>query len=147
MQFTYLDGEIFHIIKQYNGKYKTATLDHRTQISISVSCSIKQYRIVATLYREFFSKSHQINLKSDGIYRLIWIQTNFHLDPNQSENGKYDLISGWSNKFSIRFLCVYREFSNMGVSKLEQNKHSWNKLGFVTKTYFTTPWLLNQKRM
>ena len=25
---------------------------------------------------------------------------------NQSENGKYNLISGWFNKISKRFLCV-----------------------------------------
>ena len=31
------------------------------------------------------------------IFRLIWIQTGFRLDPNQSENGKYNLISGWFN--------------------------------------------------
>ena len=28
------------------------------------------------------------------------------LDPNQSENGKYKLISGWFNKILKRFLCV-----------------------------------------
>ena len=28
------------------------------------------------------------------IFQLIWIQTDFRLDPNQSENGKYNLISG-----------------------------------------------------
>ena len=32
------------------------------------------------------------------IFRLIWIQTDVRLDPNQSENGKYNLISGWYNK-------------------------------------------------
>ena len=29
-----------------------------------------------------------------SFFRLIWIQTKVHLDPNQSENGKYNLISG-----------------------------------------------------
>ena len=28
------------------------------------------------------------------IFRLIWIQTDVRLDPNQSEIGKYNLISG-----------------------------------------------------
>ena len=27
------------------------------------------------------------------MHRLIWIQTTVRLDPNQSENGKYNLIS------------------------------------------------------
>ena len=40
------------------------------------------------------------------ILRLIWIQTDIRLDPNQSENDKYNLISGWLNKISKRFLCV-----------------------------------------
>ena len=37
------------------------------------------------------------------IFRLIWNQTDVRLDPNQSENGKYNLISDWL----IRFLYVY----------------------------------------
>ena len=37
---------------------------------------------------------------------LIWIQTDVRLDQNQSENGKYNLISGWSNETSEKFLCV-----------------------------------------
>ena len=41
------------------------------------------------------------------IFRLIWIQTDVRLDPNQSEFGKYNLISGCFNKISKRFLCVY----------------------------------------
>ena len=40
------------------------------------------------------------------IFRLIWIQTDVLLDPNQSENGKYNLISVWFYKISKRFLCV-----------------------------------------
>ena len=31
----------------------------------------------------------------------------FRLNPNQSENGKYNLILGWFNKISNRILCVY----------------------------------------
>ena len=41
------------------------------------------------------------------IFRLIWIQTDVRLDPNQSENGKYNLISGWFNKIKKLFLYVY----------------------------------------
>ena len=40
--------------------------------------------------------------------RLIWNQTDIRLIPNQSENGKYNLISGWCNKISqcVRTSCV-----------------------------------------
>ena len=41
------------------------------------------------------------------IFRLIWIQTDVRLDPNQSENGKYNLISDWLNKIKKKILCVY----------------------------------------
>ena len=42
-----------------------------------------------------------------NIFRLIWYQTDVQLVPNQSENSKYNLISGWFNKTSKRFFCVY----------------------------------------
>ena len=47
-------------------------------------------------HREIFSKSYSINPKSDCMYhfRLIWIQKDIHFDHNQSEDGKYNLISG-----------------------------------------------------
>ena len=41
-----------------------------------------------------------------AIFRLIWSQTDVRLVPNQSENGKYDLISVWFIMISKRFLCV-----------------------------------------
>ena len=41
--------------------------------------------------------------------RLIWIQTDDRLVPNQSVHGKYNLISVWFNKISKSFLC-YRTF-------------------------------------
>ena len=41
------------------------------------------------------------------IFRLIRNQTEVRLVPNQSENGKYNLISGWFNKISKKFLCVH----------------------------------------
>ena len=40
------------------------------------------------------------------MHRLIRNQTDVRLVTNQSENGKYNLISGWFNKISKRFLCV-----------------------------------------
>ena len=40
------------------------------------------------------------------IFRLIWIQTDVHLDPNQSVNGNYNLISGLFKKISEIFPCV-----------------------------------------
>ena len=41
------------------------------------------------------------------IFRMILNQTNVRLVPNQSENGKYNLVSGWFNNIVKRFLCVY----------------------------------------
>ena len=38
---------------------------------------------------------------------MIWIQTDFRFDSNQSENGKSNLISGWFNKIQKIFLCVH----------------------------------------
>ena len=38
---------------------------------------------------------------------MIWIQTDIRLDPNQSEKGEYNLISGWFDEISKKFLCVY----------------------------------------
>ena len=35
------------------------------------------------------------------IFQLIWIQTDVRLDPNQSENGKYNLISDWFDNISL----------------------------------------------
>ena len=61
----------------------------------------------------FTEKSFQNLIKSKWnqivftIFLLIWIDMNVRLDPNQSENGKYNLILFWFNKISKRFLCVY----------------------------------------
>ena len=52
-------------------------------------------------------------------YWLIWNQTDVRLVPNQSENGKYNLISVWFNKIS---LCVRTKLFNSVVNiKL----HNW----------------------
>ena len=37
------------------------------------------------------------------IFRLIWNRMGDCLIPNQSENGKYNMISIWFNKISVRF--------------------------------------------
>ena len=55
-----------------------------------------------------FSKFYLKFLKSDCIYHfLINLEPNVRLDPNQSQNGKYNLILGLFNKISKIFLCVY----------------------------------------
>ena len=41
------------------------------------------------------------------ILLLIWNQTRFSLTPNQSENGKNNLISVWFEKIAKIFACVY----------------------------------------
>ena len=46
------------------------------------------------------------------IFRLIWNQTDIRLDPNKSENGKYNLFSGWFNKISEIFVWVKELFKN-----------------------------------
>ena len=55
-------------------------------------------------HREIFSKSYQIKSKSDCIHHApvdLEYQTNVHLYLNQSENGKYNLISVWFSKISL----------------------------------------------
>ena len=44
------------------------------------------------------------------MHRLIWNQMDVRLVPNQSENGKYHLISVWFNKIS-KELAVQRDYS------------------------------------
>ena len=53
------------------------------------------------------------------IFRLIWIQTEFGMDPNQSENGKYYLISVRFNKISKRFLCVWLHGQQLQAQAIE----------------------------
>ena len=43
------------------------------------------------------------------VFRQIWIQTDVRLDPNQSENGKYNLTLGLFNQISKKYLFVYRQ--------------------------------------
>ena len=61
---------------------------------------------------EVVRKSYWIELKSDCIHHFpIDLEPNglpFAV-PNQSENGKYNLISAWFNKIPKILLCVYAE--------------------------------------
>ena len=43
-----------------------------------------------------------------AILRLIWIQTDVRLDPNQPENGKYNPITVRIKKISKSLLCVIK---------------------------------------
>ena len=52
------------------------------------------------------------------IFRLIWIQTEVNLVPNQSKDGKYNLISVWFNKIWKTFLCVQVTVSSLLSSEL-----------------------------
>ena len=66
--------------------------------------------ILVSTRREFFFEIIKSNLNKIAytILWFIWNQTDVRLVPNQSENGKYNLISAWFNKISKRFLCVYK---------------------------------------
>ena len=52
------------------------------------------------------------NQISFTMYRLVWNQTNGRLVPNQSENGKYNPISVWSNKILERTSPCAWNFNN-----------------------------------
>ena len=58
---------------------------------------------VGLLVQQKLYSKHQIVFT---IFRLIWIQTNIRLDPNQTENSKYNLISVSFDKISKRCLRV-----------------------------------------
>ena len=47
------------------------------------------------------------------IFWLISNQTDVRLDPNQSKNGKYNLILVWINKVPKSFLCVQQNFRQL----------------------------------
>ena len=46
------------------------------------------------------------------LYQIVLNQMDVRLDPIQSENGKCNLISGWFNKISKIFLCVYGQHTD-----------------------------------
>ena len=60
-------------------------------------------------------------------FRLIWIQTDVSLDPNQSENAEHNLILGWFNKTS-------KTFSVWSVSPLmavRYNIYRWKSIQYL----------------
>ena len=58
---------------------------------------------------KYFFESYQINRNLIVFTGLMWNKTEFHVVPNQSENGKYNLILVSYNKIQKRFLCVYNK--------------------------------------
>ena len=81
--------------------------------------------------RQYFQKLHtgksfRIVIKSTRnqivftIIRLIWNQTDVRLFQNQSENGKYNLISVWSNKIRKR----------SAINTITVQSNNWNKWFF-----------------
>ena len=71
--------------------------------------------VASTLHNNHTEKSFPSLIESNRNqivftnFRLIWNQTDAHLVLNQSENGKYYLISVWFDKISKRFLCVWKQ--------------------------------------
>ena len=49
------------------------------------------------------------------IFRMIWNLKGICLDPNQSENDKYNLISAWFSKIQKKFLCVCIHENHAGI--------------------------------
>ena len=97
-------------------------------------------------HREIFSKSCWINPKSDCIYHFpIDLEPNrrpFGF-PNQSENVKYNLISGWFNKIYKIFLCVQRQDMTTAIRCLAVRKTSVSRHhGGPPKTPYTITTLL-----
>ena len=54
------------------------------------------------------------------IFWLTWNQTYVCLVPNQSENGKYNLIWGWFKKISLCARIIYHRWTNMKCIVAEQ---------------------------
>ena len=78
--------------------------------------------VVRAAHRRMFSESTR-NQIVFTMRRLILIQTDVHLDPNQSVHVKYNLISGWFSKISKIFLSLclatFRLFAHATVRHLE----------------------------
>ena len=83
---------------------------HYDRIPISLKGTRKKDLCVCVLEPDTeklnFIKSTR-NLIVFTIIKFIWIQMDVRLDPNQSENGKYNLISSLFNTISKRDLSVY----------------------------------------
>ena len=65
------------------------------------------------------------------IFPLIWFQTEVRLDPNQSENGKYNLISVWFNKILKGFLCVYTQNKMLFENTKEMSTYTQDEAIFM----------------
>ena len=83
------------------------------------------------------------------MYRLIWNQTNVRLNPNQSEKGKYNLISVSFNKISKRFLCV-----KLGIDSLQETwrvpilqENAPAHAGHCISTCHGQPWFGNPRHL
>ena len=103
----------FKLCNIFKPKYWMCGVNERANVVQRV-CGKSSIRKTQT---KIFPKSSKINLKSNCISHLpIDLDPNgrVRLDPNQSENGKYNLISDWFNKTSEKFLCV-REISWPGI--------------------------------
>ena len=76
-----------------------------------------------------------------NIFRLIWNQTDIHLVQNQSESGKYNLISGWYKKISKRFLCVRLGANDvlklLPLTDLNCHSFTWAAESFSVQTITT----------
>ena len=81
-----------------------------------------------------------LNQPEIGLYLSFsgwfWIQTDIRLDPNQLENGKYNLTSVWFNKISKIFLCVYKFIISLTVVQKfaiwRNTTHWWPRIAYTT---------------
>ena len=72
--------------------------------SFSLSLLIKYALNTENFFRNLFQSTR--NQIVFTIFRLIWNKTEVRLVPNQSENDKYNLISGWFYKISRKKFSV-----------------------------------------
>jgi len=95
-------------------------------ILILLILALKVWFIITMLHTE---KSFRNLVKSTRnqivftIFRLIWNQTDVRLVQNQSEDAKYNLISGWFDKISL--VCRWAHLAWFFIGDVELN---WNFL-------------------
>ena len=68
-------------------------------------------RIGVRVHTEKYIRNLIKSNQNQIVFTIFWLisnQTDVRLVPNESENGKYNLISVWLNKISKRFLGVYK---------------------------------------
>ena len=98
------EGQSTFISVNQNGVYYAGT----SEISAS-SCHRIRNDLLSAEVQSSHEGTHRNLIKSNrnqnafSIFRLICNQTDVRLVPNQSKNGKYNLISVWFNKI---YLCV-----------------------------------------